>query len=148
MGKPAPPHPLSAVAQAEWDRMVERLAKNQVLTIVDDAVLYQYCQLYEETESIQSDTLRLRKFSQDLMELAKTLQGQDLVTTLERVAELEVVLSKQFTKLRQGHLALRTFLVEFGMTPAARSRVERNPIGGNSRTSAVSKFRRAKHGGD
>jgi hypothetical protein len=31
--------------------------------------------------------------------------------------------AKAITQLRQGHMALRQYLVEFGMTPAARNRV-------------------------
>lgn len=145
-GKPVPPRPLSAIAQEEWDRMVDRLDKNQVLTIVDDAALFQYCQLFAETEAIKDDNVRLRDMSVTLMEMAKKLTGPDLVETVGKIVDIEHELSKQHTKLRQGHMAIRQFLVEFGMTPAARSRVSKNPGGGPAASkSAVDRFRQAKH---
>lgn len=144
-GKPVPPRPLTAIAQEEWDRMVERLDKNQVLTIVDDAVLYQYCQLFEETEAITADNARLRAMSVTLMDMVKKLTGPELVETIGKIVDIEHELSKQHTKLRQGHMAIRQFLVEFGMTPAARSRVSKNPGGGSAPKSAVDRFRQAKH---
>lgn len=123
-GTPTPPRPLAGHAKAEWDRMVARLEQSKTLALVDDAALYQYVQLFAEVEDTVSDRDRVQQLSADLMATAVgKLKGTDLVEAVAKVVELEYVLAKQKTQLRQGHMALKQMLVEFGMTPASRSRV-------------------------
>src|SRR6185436_20366349 len=52
MGVPEPPKALRGQARLEWDRMIGRLASSKTLSSVDDGALYQYCQLFSETEAI------------------------------------------------------------------------------------------------
>ena len=44
-GVPASPAPLDGEALAEWTRMVELLRRSELLTVVDGAMLYNYCEL-------------------------------------------------------------------------------------------------------
>jgi len=118
--------------------MVSRLEQSKTLTLVDDAALYQYAQLHAETERIITDTLELRrelernrKESRALRKLAEKLEGRDLVEAIKTIVQLQkvmvdlrVLIAKDTQQLRQGHMALRQYLVEFGMTPAARGRVK------------------------
>lgn len=145
-GKPTPPMPLTGHAKAEWARMVERLSQNGTLSIVDDAALYQYVRLFDETECVREDYARLRKMSGTVMRLAKKLTGAELVDAIGKVAALEHQMSRQTIRLRQGHMAIRQYLVEFGMTPSARTRVK--TLGGGAETpqSKVDRFRQAKTG--
>lgn len=123
-GTPQPPLPLDEPSQAEWDRMIARLTASRALSIVDDGVLYQYCRLFAETEAIalcQEETAA----SVDIMEenLAG-LKGPDLVAAFQEITKLRKLEAGYITKVRQGRMALRTLLVEFGLTPAARGRVK------------------------
>jgi P27 family predicted phage terminase small subunit len=136
-GRPAVPNGLSGYALAEWDRMVARLELSKTLTLVDDAALYQYVCLFGETE----DTQDLRRETAALVVTLQTAVARE-ATRIGNVAEpvaddvievvgdavaqmlrLQQLIAKQTTQLRQGHMAIRQYLVEFGMTPAARTRV-------------------------
>lgn len=49
----------------------------------------------------------------------------ELVDALGRITTLEHQIARQTVRLRQGHLAIRQYLVEFGMTPSRRGRASR-----------------------
>ena len=123
-GAPPVPKGLSAVAKAEWERMVERLETARTLSVVDDAALYQYVRLFAETEQIIEDHAQLRKVSRDLKKLAQKLEGAELVEAIGKIVVLQQLAQKQSTQLRLGHMAIRQYLIEFGMTPSARNRVK------------------------
>jgi P27 family predicted phage terminase small subunit len=123
-GKPDPPRPLTGHAKAEWDRMVSRLETSKTLAVVDDAALYQYCCLFGEVEDDSDAIAQLQELSAQLKQLVTKLEGIELVEAVGKIVELQKVLDRKRTKLRQGHMALKQMLVEFGMTPASRSRVK------------------------
>jgi P27 family predicted phage terminase small subunit len=127
-GTPDPPGALSAVARAEWDRMVTRLEKSRTLSIVDDAALYQYANLYAETEQIKADQVAQRQLLATLRaEMKRTRAGRARAKLVDRMVALQIVIAKATGALRQGHMAIRQYLVEFGMTPSARTRVKLPP---------------------
>jgi phage terminase small subunit len=127
-GRPQMPKGLSPVARAEWTRMVDRLEAAGSLTIVDDAALYQYAKLFAETEAISTDNAEFRKLSRQLKKIAMDeLEGAELVEAIGKIVLLQHDIAKQTGQLRQGHMAVRQYLVEFGMTPAARTRVKLTP---------------------
>lgn len=123
-GRPEPPKTLTGDARAEWNRMVTRLETSKTIAVVDDAALYQYVQLFAETERIIADNAATRALAARLKKAARTLEGRDLVDAIGHIVKLQFVLAKETQQLRQGHMALRGYLVEFGMTPAARTRVK------------------------
>lgn len=104
--------------------MIVRLERSKTLAIVDDAALYQYVQLFAETEEIKLDSLRLRALSEKLQKIARKLQGLELVEAITKIVDLQYIIAKQSTQLRQGHMAIRQYLVEFGQTPSSRTRVK------------------------
>jgi len=135
-GRPATPPTLGGHALVEWDRMIARLEELGTLSAVDDAALYQYVCLFGETEDTQDrrrDTALLVTTLQATIAREATRitnaaapVAEDLAATADAVAQilaLQQVIAKQTTQLRQGHMAIRQYLVEFGMTPAARTRV-------------------------
>lgn len=124
LGRPDPPKPLVGDARAEWDRMLERLETSRTLSIVDDAALFQYVQLFAETEGIKADNLEARKLSKELKKTTRDLEGAELVQAVGEIVKLYQIIAKQTDKLRQGRMAVRQYLVEFGMTPSARTRVK------------------------
>jgi P27 family predicted phage terminase small subunit len=124
VGTPRSPRPLQGHAKAEWTRMIRRLEHSHTLSIVDDAALYQYVQLHAETEAVQADNASTRKLSETLMLAVAKLEGAELASAVGEIVKLRQVLAKQTTQLRQQRMALRQYLVEFGMTPSARGRVK------------------------
>ncbi|MGE3840062.1 MAG: P27 family phage terminase small subunit [Vicinamibacterales bacterium] len=141
---PKPPKKLTGEAKAEWDRMVARLVTSKTVTTVDDAALYQYVQLFAETEQINKDHAETRRMRDELKKLAASkLNGADLVDAIGHIVKLQQALAKQSQQLRQGHMALRQYLVEFGMTPSARGRVKmtnKKPADPKSGTSNKQRF--------
>ncbi len=103
-GRPSSPKPLKGESLAEWTRMTDRLELAGTLSVVDDAVLYRYCRLHARAERLERYVGRLRSvFYVDHLGNPKVHPG--------------------VAQLRAYDQALRVYLVEFGMTPAARSRV-------------------------
>jgi P27 family predicted phage terminase small subunit len=123
-GKPQPPKSVTGEALAEWNRMVDRMEQSQTLSMVDDAALYQYVQLFAETEGIKADNANVRRLSESLKKAVRKLNGPELLDAIKQVCNLQHIIAKQTTQLRQGHMAMRQYLVEFGMTPSSRTRVK------------------------
>jgi phage terminase small subunit len=156
-GRPPIPIGLVGPALEEWTRMVLRLEAAKTLSTVDDAALYQYCCLFAETEAIGValrttltlvDTLQaaivkwtslvdLLEAAEDKNRLSKDARvqsvidrgtyGNQIVEAIGQIVQLKKLEAKYVTQLRQGHMAIRQFLVELGMTPAARARVKEMP---------------------
>lgn len=125
-GRPEPPKKLTADERAEWNRMVARLEQTGTLAIVDDAALFEYVQLFAETQTIKTDQIENRKLATALKRTISEseLDGSDLVSAVKDIISLRHLANKATRDLRQGHMAMRQYLVEFGMTPSARSRVK------------------------
>jgi P27 family predicted phage terminase small subunit len=124
-GRPHTPSWLTGYALVEWDRMVTRLDLAKTLSTVDDAALYQYCCLFAETEAIAVAQLTNAALVLKLQAAIEKLRdGEQIVRAIESIVQLKKLEIKSTAQLRQGHMALRQYLVEFGMTPAARSRVK------------------------
>lgn len=134
-GRPRTPSWLAGYALVEWDRMVVRLDAAKVLSKVDDAVLYQYCCLFAETEAIAAARTKNDALIATVTAAVARATRQelgDVARAVKQILPLKKLELKYATQLRQGRMALRQYLVEFGMTPAARSRVKEVP----SRTKA------------
>ena len=112
-GTPTKPKALTGEGAAEWERMVERFSLSGTLSLVDGAALYQYCRLHAGAEQLQRDADRLT--STWFEKVSVDGAGQE-----HREPKVHPV----FAQLRQYRMALRVWLTEFGLTPAARSRVK------------------------
>lgn len=125
--KPDSPKELTGDALEEWDRMIGRLELSGTLTLVDDAVLYQYCQLFAETEAIATRCEEIAatvKILQENFDKDAELSFADKLAVAQEMGKLVQTEARLSTQIRQGRMGLRTYLIEFGMTPAARSRVK------------------------
>jgi P27 family predicted phage terminase small subunit len=112
-GRPTPPQDLKGEALAEWNRMIRRLELSKTLSLVDDAVLYRYCQLHARADRLEREI--------------KVLPSAFYVDHLGAPK-----VHPAFAQLRAHDQALRGYLVEFGLTPAARSRVKVNETPGET----------------
>lgn len=108
-GRPTCPPHLSASAKAEWKRIVPELEKMGLLTKVDRSALAAYCNAYGEWK----DTCELLKGKSPII---KTEAGNIIQNPLVGIAH-------------KASELMYKFLVEFGMTPSSRTRINVAKIG-------------------
>ena len=106
-GLPTSPSPLTGAARREWTRMTDLLAASELLTVVDGAMLFHYCELHGATELIKSTLARVR--------------GHSIAA--------EQLRARLISQARQHRQVIRMYLTEFGLSPAARSRVDLSHAG-------------------
>lgn len=123
-GAPPVPEGLAGVALEEWGRMLGRLSQSQTLSVVDDGALFQYCRMFAETEAIALSQLETAGSVEILEDNLAKIEKADLVAVFQEITKLRQLEARYTTQVRQGRMALRAYLVEFGLTPAARSRVK------------------------
>ena len=99
----APAH-LTEAARAEWERVVPDLAACGLLTRIDQTGLAAYCATWGR-----------------VLTLEYTLKGEGIVMKTKKGYP---VLNPTFTALQSELKQLRSFLTEFGMSPASRSRIQ------------------------
>lgn len=99
------PKHLTTRARKEWKRMSVVLFNMGLLTSVDMAALAAYCQLYGRWAEAES---MLKKKGQKLV--ITTISGNEIQNPLIGIANTSLKLMKDC-------------LIEFGMTPASRSKV-------------------------
>lgn len=100
---PEPPTDLDEEALEEWKRVGELLVRNKIITALDRTALEAYCRLYSRWRKAE------RKV-QELGEVVKSPSGYPIQNPYLGVA------SRALDQLR-------SYLIEFGLTPAARSKV-------------------------
>jgi P27 family predicted phage terminase small subunit len=124
---PPVPEQLSPQAKVEWTRISKELSTLGLLTRIDRAALAAYCEAW-------SDWL-------DASQRCRTKAGKDLkvIKTGERVkygADGKVIersggnfIENPYYSIKKRSAELmHKFLTEFGMTPAARSRINAKPV--------------------
>jgi len=122
-GRPVKPDSLDDATSAAWDAIVDALDAMAVLHTVDGLAIYQYAKLYGETEGISTQQARYRATVDTLESTLGGLTGGDLAQAIQQIAGLAKLDSKCTDQLRNGRVALRLYLTEFGLTPASRNRI-------------------------
>ncbi len=109
--RPACPPELVGVARKEWGRIAKQLAALSLLTVVDRTALAAYCVAYAQWIGANEA-------------LAKPVEeGGGMIIYTQNGYPL---LSPHWTASQQAAKAVLSFLREFGMTPASRSRLSVN----------------------
>ena len=101
---PSPPEHLSQEASVEWGRISQELYQLGLLSKIDRAALAGYCQAYGRWVEAE------RMLTQKGM-MVKTTNGNVIQSPLVGIANKSLEM-------------MHKFLTEFGMTPAARARVQ------------------------
>lgn len=117
VGTPDPPAALTGDARREWSRLVSLLAGSEMLTVVDGAMLYQYCELHGDAQSAKKDLAGMRR------RLAS--RRTDRTERLELQKQVARV-NGQLLRYRQQ---IRMYLAEFGLSPKSRGGVDISPAG-------------------
>jgi len=112
---PTCPMFVKGIARREWTRITKELHVLGLLTKIDRAALAGYCQAYGRWYEAEQQIDELGKLSKGKLKfLYKTTNGNLVMNPLLSVAN---------KALEQMH----KFLVEFGMTPASRTRISVKP---------------------
>lgn len=121
--------------------MVRRLELAGTLSSIDDACLYQYAELFAETEETKRERAETLTLIAKLRTELEDLRGDELGIGIGDLLKLKAIGLRQANELRQGRIALRGYLVEFGMTLVSRTRVQRpdRPV-----TNKVEQFQRER----
>lgn len=107
---PSPPAHLSPEARVAWGRFAQMLDRIGVLTEADAVALEQMAESYAEVVALRADVAENGRFQTVI-----TKSGDEM----ERMRPA-------YTALMDADRRLKGWLVEFGKTPAARSKVKSN----------------------
>jgi P27 family predicted phage terminase small subunit len=114
-GEPPMPMGLSAAAQAEWRTIVAELLTLNVLSIVDGKALAAYCHNFSRWMEAEEEITRLGLIVEEPITKG---QGEDaIIVGYKYKRNPGVTISNDAQKL------MKSFLIEFGLTPASRSRL-------------------------
>lgn len=110
----APDRPswLTHEGRREWDRIAPELEKLGLLTVVDGAALAAYCQAYEIMVQAK------RELRAHMREHKKTT-----ITYVNKFGAANEVPHPAVKMFRDAAATMRSFLTEFGLTPASRVRL-------------------------
>ena len=95
--------------------MVKLLKGSEMLTVVDGAMLYNYCCLHGDAEEIKAELRALKR-------------RKGRATGSDRL-EVSKLMQRFLSQVRQYRQAIRMYLVEFGLSPSSRNRVDLSPGG-------------------
>lgn len=116
-GDPEMPKDLPKAAAAEWKRILPELRALGVLSTIDRAALAAYCHAYARWFEAERQIRRVGIVVREpVLHSGVVLKG--IVRLKKNPA---VTVSEAAMKI------MKSFLIEFGMTPAARSRLATNP---------------------
>ncbi len=119
-GRPTCPDFLSRPAKAEWKRIVPELEAMGLLTKVDRTALAAYCQAYGRWYEAEN---KIKKLEKQLLDNNKDAADAYLLKTQAG----NVIISPLLSVANRCMEQMKSFMVEFGMTPACRSRISANP---------------------
>jgi len=121
MEKPSCPAFLSYEAQVEWKRIVPKLMALGLISRIDRAALAAYCQAYGRWAKAEKALKAIEEKFEGAMNI--NAGGGMCYMTANGNWVMHPLVSVANKALEQMH----KFLVEFGMTPASRTRIIVNP---------------------
>lgn len=107
---------LDGEAKAEWRRIVPELRRLGLLTLIDRSALSAYCQAWAE---LRIATERLGKEGRVIERQLFSRDGEPL--------GVKLLQNPAFAQQNAAMDKIKKFLVEFGLTPASRSRMSVQP---------------------
>lgn len=126
-GRPEPPGELDTLGQETWDRMIWAFEDMGMLAKVDREALFAYCRLWSRTVQVEADQEEARASLRVLEDNLGDVEASDKVALFGQIVALRKDISKCTDQSRSGWMAIRQYLVEFGMTPSSRGRIKLPP---------------------
>ncbi len=111
LGRPTCPSFLSGSARYEWRRIVPELEILGLLSQIDRAALAGYCQSYGRWADAEKELNKL------------SAMGEKKSRLLYRVSNGNLVINPLISVANKAMESMKGFLVEFGMTPSSRTRL-------------------------
>src|SRR5262245_213847 len=99
-GRPRASKLLRGLALQEWRLTCARLAAANTLSKVDDACIYQYSQLFAETERLAEDRAATLAALQLVEDRIGEVTGPDLVACVQEITKMRVLVARYGTALR------------------------------------------------
>jgi len=122
-GIPERPKGMGHIARREWSRMSVQLHKNGLLTVIDGQALKAYCLACEASELAYKDFSKNPYFVEPrLNKLDEPIMYVDPATQKFKTMMVKKI-NPSFTVYCAMEKQKKAFLIEFGMTPASRSRI-------------------------
>lgn len=126
---PEMPKGLRPAARREWHRIVVELLKLGVLTVVDGKALAMYCDAYADWQEAQRDctknglVLDTPVLDKEKQPIYLTGMSEDGVRQLLLVRKINPAFTVKIAAMK----TMKSFLIEFGLTPASRSKLKVAP---------------------
>jgi P27 family predicted phage terminase small subunit len=143
-GEPSMPKGLSLSARREWKSIVPELMKLGVLTVVDGKALAAYCEAFAMWEMARKE-IRENGLTFKVTAITKIKQADG--TTRDEVLVLGIKRNPAVAIAFESLRAMKSYLTEFGLTPASRSRlsVEQPPKNDDPVAAFMAKSAAQKH---
>lgn len=119
---PSPPADLSEKARTAWGALSVILDRAGLITEADVFALERACETVAEVQELKAD-------------IAENGRTQKVKIKGAKKGEKSVIMERQrpqVSMLQDADRRLKAWLVEFGLTPAARTKVEANPENGTA----------------
>jgi P27 family predicted phage terminase small subunit len=126
---PSVPPELSDAAKVEWGRISQDLFQLGLLSRIDRAALAVYCEAWSDWLDATEKVARLGKVIKTSEKVIQKADG-----TIEKSGG-NFVENPYFSIKKRCAELMHTYLVEFGMSPASRTRINADPIPACSQSS-------------
>jgi P27 family predicted phage terminase small subunit len=126
---PEAPRQLSAGAKREWARITNDLVDLGVVALTDRSVLASYCEAYAEWERLSADLNRRRKDPE---------WDDVVVAAVSGGVRMHPLIAAVSTARRE----MLRYLIELGLTPAARSRIDTTKTPGRGKVDDAPKVKK------
>lgn len=126
-GQPEVPAELDEVGQKAWDWLLWAFEDMGMLAKVDAHTMFAYCQVWSKTLMVDQRQVEMLDGVRILRENVPDVRKDDpqgLIQLYQEIVTLEKLISKCTDQSRAGWMAIRQYLVEFGLTPASRGRIK------------------------
>jgi phage terminase small subunit len=143
---PSCPSFIKGPGRKEWKRIAPELLQLGLLTRLDRAALTAYCIAWGQLEEVEHELARAKKANREMNRLRKknpNLKAMDTNGMVSITSNGNSVIEPLLSVRKQALEQMHKFLIEFGMTPASRSRISGEPVSKKGSKSAMERLMEA-----
>lgn len=141
VGRPEPPQPLDGIAREAWDQLCGDLDAEGRLVLTDAGAIYQAAKTFAAIEQLEAEKAEAKAAVDRLDESFGEVEKSDRIQFFIEVGKMRALAASYDSKITAKAGLMRQWLVELGLTPAAKGRVK---LPAKPPQSAVAAFRAAK----
>jgi P27 family predicted phage terminase small subunit len=136
-GRPDCPEHLDQLARQEWDRLVPIVERMGILTEAEGGALMLYCECYSKWMRARADIAK-RGLLIECTRVIESKRKETIQTFGKVIANPAVNIEIQMSRL------MKEILIEFGLTPSARSRIKTGEVRGDRLSDFLAKQKKAR----